>query len=112
MATRVPPSPTDLQSLQNLLRRRSKKAKAARWILGYLTRHPNAEDNLEGIARLWILEQRIEEEVALVQDALNDLEAAGALHKRETKGARVRYRLNHDAYNQILTLLHTPEPNA
>lgn len=112
MARRVLPNHTDLQSLRNLLRCRSKKAKAARWILGYLTRHPHAEDNLEGIARLWILEQRIEEEVALVQDVLDDLEAAGALHKRESRGARARYRLNHDAYNEILNLLDTPQNNA
>src|SRR5262249_21320040 len=80
-------------NITNTLKTTEKKQKEAlcRRILDYLRRHPNAEDTLEGIARWWLLEQRIQEETARVQAALNCLVNRKQLIARRQADGRTVY---------------------
>jgi hypothetical protein len=69
------------------------KHELCRRILAYLKRHPNAEDTLGGIAHWWLLEQRIQEDTALVQTALNCLVNRRQLVARRQADGRASYRL-------------------
>ena len=64
-----------------------------RRILNYLKRHPNAKDTLEGIAHWWLLEQRIQEDTARVQTALNCLVNRKQLVARRQADGRAYYCL-------------------
>ena len=59
-------------------------SKVAREILGYLERNPDAGDSLEGVARWWLLQQRIHTAVEDVQRALDRLVRLGLVARRKT----------------------------
>ncbi len=61
-------------------------------ILGYLARRPGSEDSLEGIAQWWLLEQRLEAEMARVKRALDHLVAWGLLISHRGSDGRKYYR--------------------
>jgi hypothetical protein len=61
-------------------------------IAGYLARHPDAADTLQGIAEWWLPMQRIEAEVEQVTRAVELLVARGLLQGVGTGPSR-RYRL-------------------
>jgi hypothetical protein len=63
-------------------------------ILNYLLDHPEAKDTLDGIARWWILEQRVKREMEEVKAALADLTQKGWLLERRGADTLVHYRLN------------------
>ena len=77
-------------------------------ILRYLARHPRAEDTVEGIARWWVLEQRIIEEVTKVESALASL-VAEDLVIRSQEDPEPRYRLKPDAYARAQALIEDLE---
>jgi len=51
----------------------------ARAVVEYLRKHPNAMDSFEGIARFWILRQRIEAELEVLEKAVTALVEARVL---------------------------------
>ena len=53
----------------------------AREISRYLDEHPNAADSIEGIAEWWLVRQRFEETVGLVQQAVEYLVEQGQVEK-------------------------------
>ena len=55
--------------------------KAKREILSYLRRHPDASDDMEGIARFWVTRERIEAATGTVAQAVNALVSEGLLRK-------------------------------
>jgi hypothetical protein len=55
-------------------------------ILKHLASNPKGMDTLEGIARFWILKQRIEVNVKEVEVAVNSLIKRGLLVKRDPRG--------------------------
>jgi hypothetical protein len=59
--------------------------KAKQEILHYLMKHPEASDDLEGIARFWVTKQRIEAAVATVERAVDELVVEGRLEKKLRK---------------------------
>jgi hypothetical protein len=59
-------------------------SKVARDILGYLERNPDAGDTLRGVARWWLLQQRIHTAVEDVQRALDQLVKLGLVSRRKT----------------------------
>jgi hypothetical protein len=63
-------------------------------ILSYLSRHPDAQDTVEGIAEWWMLEQRIRLVINEVKKALAELVGQGMLIERTGSDRRVHYRLN------------------
>ena len=59
-------------------------SKVAREILSYLERNPDAGDTLEGVARWWLLQQRIHTAVEEVQRGLDQLVKLGLVSRRKT----------------------------
>ena len=72
-------------------------------ILAYLSKHPNAEDTLEGIVHWWLLEQRIKRVIAEVKAALASLLTEKLVLSRRGGDGQTRYRLNRRKAAQIRT---------
>jgi hypothetical protein len=66
--------------------------RTANEIQRYLESHPNAADTAEGIAEWWLLRQRFEDSVVLVQEALDYLVAESAVaRKKNLDGEQVYF---------------------
>ncbi len=74
-------------------------------ILGYLQKNPDASDTLVGIARWWLLKQRIEAMTTEVKGALDQLVALGLVVRTSRAHAQPVYRLNHESISRIHSLL-------
>ena len=57
----------------------------------YISSRPNATETVEGVARWWLVRQRYEDSVEVVQQALNYLESSGKLTKLKVPGGKVVY---------------------
>jgi hypothetical protein len=68
----------------------------AKKIMAYLERAPEAEDDLNGIARWWVLEQDIRTETARVQEALEWLVKENLVAVRRGIDGRISYRLRRE----------------
>jgi len=66
----------------------------AREIIRYFMQHPQASDDLEGIARWRLLQQRVHRQVEEVQSALALLVNLKLLNEQDTPTAGRRYSLN------------------
>lgn len=75
----------------------------ARELLVYLFENPNATDTLEGINEWWLLESKLEISKADVKAALEQLTAEGFIIKQTGSDSRVRYRINNDRRQEIIT---------
>lgn len=62
-------------------------------ILNYLKKHPQAGDTLEGIATWWLAQQRIEEIVDEVADALDVLIKKGRVQALESQSGVTIYKV-------------------
>jgi hypothetical protein len=80
-----------------------------RQVLGYLTEHTGAQDTLEGIVEWWLLEQRIIQQTAEVQEVLADLTARNLLVETRAADGRVHYRANRRKAKAIRELLRRDE---
>ncbi|OGW38463.1 MAG: hypothetical protein A2X58_00430 [Nitrospirae bacterium GWC2_56_14] len=65
----------------------------AREILVYLADHPEAGDTLEGIMQWWLLQRRIQNQIVLVEKALNELVNDGYVKKNINANVEVRYSI-------------------
>ena len=74
-------------------------------ILAYLAENPDAQDTLEGVAHWWLLEQRIEDQTARVQEALNKLVSNGLVIESKGPDARSHYRINRGRMTRITAIL-------
>ena len=63
-------------------------------ILNYLSKHPDANDTLEGITEWWLLNQRISYEMKRVKAAVLRLVEEGWIIEIKGNNSTVRYRLN------------------
>ena len=70
------------------------ESEIAREILGYLVKHPGAQDTLEGITQWWIPEQRIRTQIGNVKKAIAELVAQKFVIERKGKDSRTHYRIN------------------
>ena len=77
----------------------------AQEILAYLVKRPQAQDTVEGIARWWILQQRIEQHVEDVEDALNRLVLDGFVIEFKPRALDAMYTLNKEKLAEIQALL-------
>lgn len=57
----------------------------------YISTRPNATETVEGVARWWLVRQRYEDSVEVVQQALNYLESVGKVTKLKVPGGKVVY---------------------
>lgn len=63
----------------------------ARTILDYLRTHPQASDTLEGVAKWWLMRQRVSESTEVVQRVLQRLRDRGLIRERRLAGGRTLY---------------------
>jgi hypothetical protein len=82
-----------------------KSSQIAYEILGYLAEHPDAQDTLDGIVEWWLLEQKIAQQKAFVEKALDELVAKGFVLKRTGKDRRPHYRMDRRRHGEIKALL-------
>jgi hypothetical protein len=75
-------------------------------ILAYLTSHPEAKDTLEGIARWWILEQRLLLQIQKVQEAIKALVEKELLVEEKRMGSEPVYCFNRARSEEIHRLVH------
>jgi hypothetical protein len=81
------------------------KRQAARDILTYFLKHPEAQDTAEGIAEWWILEQEIQRRLDEVQQALQSLTEEGLLLSRRPAEAKTLYGVNPERLSDIQRFL-------
>lgn len=74
-------------------------------ILAYLVDHPEADDTIEGIAQWWILEQRIRQQILVIEKALGVLVDKGFVLKQCSRNGQPRYRINRRMHQQIEAFL-------
>lgn len=83
---------------------RASKAAIARVtekILAYLSRNPEADDTLEGVAQWWLLDQMIVDQTTCIKEALAELAANGLLVENACLDGRIHYRLNPRKHEEI-----------
>ncbi len=66
-------------------------------ILGYLSKHPSAEDTLEGIVRWLTLEKKVQTTPGIVAHALAQLIDKKLVTARQSAGSPTIYHLNSQA---------------
>lgn len=62
-------------------------------ILGYLQKHPNAGDTLEGIVTWWLEQERIDRIVDEVAEALESLVKEGEVRVHKTQTGNAIYKI-------------------
>lgn len=83
----------------------SEASDTAYQILAYLHANPEAQDTLEGIVEWWLLERRIKNQTAKVNEALDFLVAGGLISARTGKDGRTHYTVERGRREEIETLL-------
>jgi hypothetical protein len=87
------------------------KFEIARQILAYLADHPDAQDNLEGIAHWWILERKLRCQLRKVREAVSELVGRGLILECKCRDSKVYYRIAPGQKSKIKALLEkTPDP--
>jgi hypothetical protein len=81
-------------------------------ILAYLTDHPGADDTIEGIAQWWLLEQRIRQQIPVIEKALSVLVEKGFVLEQSGSNGRTRYRINGRKKRQINAFLSQRQNNS
>ena len=76
-------------------------------VLGYLVRHPEAQDTADGIAEWWLLEQRIMEVVSNLEVVLEELVKKQFLLVAAGNDGRFYYRLNRNMEREIRSHLRS-----
>ncbi|KPJ93153.1 MAG: hypothetical protein AMJ53_07975 [Gammaproteobacteria bacterium SG8_11] len=71
----------------------------AKQILDYLQQRPTAADTLEGIAYWWLMQQRLSENLAFVEQAVDELVEKGYLTAQESKTSGKVYSLKKNEQN-------------
>ena len=69
------------------------KKELARLILGYLEKHPQAEDTLRGISNWWLASQQIEESIDKVAEVIEDLVERGLIETRKNRNGSTLYKV-------------------
>jgi hypothetical protein len=77
------------------------KSQLAREILSYLAKHPDAQDTLDGIARIWLSGRGNAHNPTLVQEVIKDLVLVGTLLESKTPDSPALYRLNVAKWNKV-----------
>jgi hypothetical protein len=84
------------------------KGEIAREILAYLAEHPDAQDNLEGIAHWWILDRKLRCQLRKVREAVSELVEKGLILACKSQDSKVYYRIAPGQKSKIHALLEKP----
>jgi Fe2+ or Zn2+ uptake regulation protein len=71
-----------------------REAELARAVIGYLGHHPQAMDNVQGVAEWWVMRQQVKVEVETMARVLQQLVDRGLLEKVDSANGPF-YRLRH-----------------
>jgi hypothetical protein len=69
------------------------KAWIARKIVSYLSAHPDAQENVDGIVQWWLREQKSDLNITLAKEVLADLVTQGLIKKIQIEGQSSYYRI-------------------
>jgi len=78
---------------EKIKKKAKKKDMLSKKILKYLGKNPKAGDTLEGISTWWLEQQRIEEVVDEVAEALEYLESKGFIQGFKSNAGTTIYRI-------------------
>ena len=98
-------NPNHMDLNGSLLTFRPAKHQLTEAVLGYLLRHPEAHDTLDGIAEWWLLERRVTEALANVAAALSELVSKDFVIASSSREGRVYYKLNRAMQREALAHL-------
>jgi len=73
-----------------------KEQKIAQLLLTYMQNNPSAKHTAEGIARWWILQQKFEDEVEVIERVIKCLTDEGIIEKIEFSDGDAHYQYNPD----------------
>jgi hypothetical protein len=74
-------------------------------IMRHMYENPQAKHNAEGIARYWLFQQKIEEQVDYVMAALHFLTRQGMLLEIQNADGSEYYKLNNKRISEITSFL-------
>lgn len=63
-------------------------------ILDYLTRHPDAQDTLDGILQWWVLDSCLRRWAPRIEESVTQLVALGFLEREQSGSGQIYFRLN------------------
>jgi len=78
-------------------------------ILAYLSKNPDAQDTLEGIAEWWLSEKTVKPNIANVAEALTELVDRGLVIARRGNDTQTFYKLSRQRMKEISALLTRSE---
>ena len=84
---------------------KTEKSHISHDILAYLAKHQDAQDTLEGIVDWWLMEQRVIQQAATIQEVLDELVAQKLVLEFNGQDSRKRYRMNHRKTKEIMARL-------
>lgn len=76
------------------------KSQLAREILSYLAKHQDAQDTLDGIARIWLSGRGNAHNATIVHEVVKDLVLVGTLLESTSPDSPALYRLNLTKWNK------------
>lgn len=79
-------------------------------IMRHMYDNPQAKHSVEGIARYWLFQQKLEERVDQVLSALNYLSRRGLLLEIQNPDGSAYYKLNSDKLDDINTFIARKKP--
>lgn len=75
--------------------------RVARLLLRYMQNHPEAKHTSEGIARWWVLEQKLEEEIGTVENVIANLIDNGIITKVALPEGNAFYKIESPGVGQV-----------
>lgn len=87
----------------------SERAEIGHGVLSYLVNNADAGDTLEGIVEWWLMEQKITQSAAKVENVLEEFSQRKLILKYKTSDDRIHYRINRDNEAEIQAALNSRE---
>ena len=81
------------------------RSQAARAILDYLYRHPDAQDTLAGISEWWLADDKVKTRTLTIKEALDELIEKKFVLAQKGKDLQIHYRMNDQRLKDIEALL-------
>jgi len=81
------------------------KSQIAREILAYLTKHPEAQETLDGIVQVWLRDRGSKHTPIMVYEVVKDLVLEGTILESKMPDSHSVYRLNLTKRNRMKELL-------
>lgn len=77
----------------------------AKMILSYLIKNPEAKDTVQGIAKWWLLNEKIDQTLNNILNAMNFLTIQNLVHENNLRNECISYQINEDEIDRIRELI-------